>query len=708
MKQFKNEMDPELLSIHALNFSVGNDSSSRSQMFSSHFSQRLVINGATEKRIQTGVEQDISKYTFSIKMPCDGTILKVIDRYPRRMDIDAIPQSPETLVIYEDHKTKEIGCFSVPKFASLHQYFGFPYVVTQDYARLVPGNFIEEGTIFADSPAVSENGGYKYGIELNMCFMSHPAVSEDGVLISRDVLDRLKFKVYETRVIEFGSHSFPLNLYGTPDVYKPFPEIGQEIREDGILMMLRKYDMDLMPVEMSMYDVMEPDFIFDQAVYVRGPGGIVKDIKIFRDNQEVSATPSGIMEHVEKYSRGLQRFYQEIIDAEKQITYDRKKKFGNAHVILKPELHRLIVEGMAVLSVQAGRTNQKLNKLYRKVPLDDYRAEIVIEYELTPTYGFKLTDVHGGKGVICKIEEPENMPVDCNGVRADVVMDAGSTINRMNLGRLYEQYFGSAAQHLSSNVRTILNIPQGLSFSETMKRLRKTDQATQDRAYQLVLGFYQLLTEKQYNFFNNNLSQEDRMEHLGDIVREGIYIFYPIDNNRDIEQAVIDIENSIYKPPYDRVTYVGNSGQKVITDQPFRIGPLYMMLLEKITDDWSSVSSGKLQHFGILSPTTKSEKYAYPFRNSPVRTIGETEGRIFAGYCGREAIAEMMDRSNNPSTHRHIVWQLLASDQPSNIDRIVDRNVIPLGASKPIQLVRHISMTSGWQPTYIPQDNDHR
>ena len=283
-----NEMDPELLSIHALNFSVSEDSSSRSQMFSSHFSQRLVINGATEKRIQTGVEQDIANYTFSVKMPTNGRIIKVIERYPKSVGQDSIPFSPETLVIYEDEQTKEIGCFSIPKYASYHQYFGFAYDIKSSVNRLKPGNFVEEGTIFADTPAVSENGGYKYGIEMNMCFMSHPAVSEDGIMISRDMLDKLKFKVYETRTVEFGNHSFPLNLYGNKEVYKPFPEIGDIIRDDGILMMLRKYDYDLMPVEMSIYDVMEPDFTFDQATYVRGPGGRVVDIKVYRDNVDVS------------------------------------------------------------------------------------------------------------------------------------------------------------------------------------------------------------------------------------------------------------------------------------------------------------------------------------------------------------------------------------------------------------------------------------
>jgi hypothetical protein len=128
------------------------------------------------------------------------------------------------------------------------------------------------------------------------------------------------------------------------------------------------------------------------------------------------------------------------------------------------------------------------------------------------------------------------------------------------------------------------------------------------------------------------------------------------------------------------------------------------MLLEKIADDWSSVSSGKLQHFGILSPITKAEKFSYPYRNSPVRTIGETEGRIFASYCGREAIAEMMDRSNNPMTQRNVIWNILQSDKPTNIDSVVDRNYVSLGGSKPIQLIKHMFECAGFIPYYEPED----
>lgn len=391
----KNELNPELLGLHSLNFSVGHDSSSRSVMFASHFSQRLVINGANEKRIQTGVELEFGKHTFSIKMPVDARIIKVIDRYPKRVDLDSIAFNPETVIIYEDVETKEIGHLSIPYYGSYHQYFGFKYVLRPAVNKIMPGAFIAKDTIFADTPSVSEDGGFSYGISLNMAFMSHPAVSEDGIMISEDVLDKLKFKVFETRVVEFGNSSFPLNLYGTNTNYKPFPDIGEEIRSDGLLMMLRKYNYDLAPVEMSVLDTREPDWVFDKGVYVRGPRGKIVDIKVYHNEAANNPMPTGIMTSMEKYSRALKRYYRDIIDTEKQIRSERKKKFGDASIAIKPSLHRLTMEGLSVIGDNSPKHSQHLNMLYRKAPLDEYRVEFVIEYELRPTTGFKLTDSHG-------------------------------------------------------------------------------------------------------------------------------------------------------------------------------------------------------------------------------------------------------------------------------------------------------------------------
>lgn len=393
-----NQCHPELIGVHSINFAVDKNSSARGVMSLSHFSQRLPIDGATERRIQTGVCRELGKYTFNVAMPANGRIIKVIDRYPRRADVDSIAMNPETIVIYEDEATKEIGHFSIPYYASYHQSFGYRFNQTPNMARLARGNYFEKGTVFADSPCIKENGGYAYGIELNMCMMSDPAVSEDGFKISRDVLERLKFRVYETRVIECGNTHFPLNLYGTKDRYQPFPEIGQTIRDDGLLMALRSYSPGLMAVEMSYMDVMEPDIMFDKLVYARGtPGGRVVDIKMYHDDEEFSPMPMGIMANVDKYHRAYKRFCQEILDTEKDIRQERRKKHHESGLVLKPETQELLVRCQAIVSDASNRSTQRLHKLHRKTPIDCYRIEIVVEYEVIPDIGFKMADMAGGR-----------------------------------------------------------------------------------------------------------------------------------------------------------------------------------------------------------------------------------------------------------------------------------------------------------------------
>lgn len=556
-----------------------------------------------------------------------------------------------------------------------------------------------------NSPAVTDEGGYKYGIELNMCFMSHPAVSEDGILISEDVLPRLKFKVYEKRIVEFGKNTYPLNLYGDLNNYKPFPEIGEYVRDDGLIMMLRTVDDDITPVDLSIYDVREPDFIFDKAVYGRGPNGKIIDVKVYHNQDITGPTPTNIMSSMEKYSEALKNFFKEITELEHRLAYERKKKYGESKLALKPELHQLVLEALVHLdNNDPTKKQQRLNLEHRKNPLDEYRIEFVVEYTITPTVGFKLTGSHGDKGVICHIMKPEHMPVDQNGNRADVVMDGGSTVARINIGRVYELYLGSAARDVSQNVRKMLGsrYTKGYKILDEVTRIYNNNPKAVEDTYNYLMGFYSLICDKQYQFFNN-LSTNEKLEHLASVVEIGVYIYYPIENQKEIVDVVKDIEAN-YPPVFGPVTYTGMNGDIVTTKNNVRIGPVYMMLLEKIADDWSSVASGRLQHFGVLSPMTKSEKYAYPWRNSPVRTIGEAEARIFASYCGREAIAEMFDRSNNPLTHKHAVWNILSSDNPGNIDHLIDRNVMPLGGSKPLQLLKHFAMCAGWQPVYEKED----
>ena len=157
-----------------------------------------------------------------------------------------------------------------------------------------------------------------------------------------------------------------------------------------------------------------------------------------------------------------------------------------------------------------------------------------------------------------------------------------------------------------------------------------------------------------------------------------------------------------YRQVYGPVTYLGDSGKVVTTLENIRIAPVYMILLEKIGDTWSAVSSGKIQHFGVLSQLTKNDKFNKPARNQAVRGAGEAEVRVFISYIGTKFVVEMMDRNNNPTTHKLIVNKILSADKPTNIDNLVDRKIHPFGGNKPVQLVNHILQVSGIKFKYSP------
>lgn len=385
-----NELHREFLGVVGLNPWTGHDSSARVQMLASQISQALVINGATERFCQTGMEREFGKYTFSTKIPVNAQILKIVERYRKTIGMDSIAFNPQTVVIYEEAETKRIGVVSLQNYCSNHQYFGFEYKNTQALSKLHVGQDVPGGTILQDSPSITSTGGYKYGIECNMAFMTMPGVSEDGIVISKDMLPKLAFKTYETRVVEFGSKRFPLNLYGDENKYKPFPDIGDVIGENGLLAALRTYDETLAVVEQSTADLREPDFIYDKLYYAAGAGGRVIDIRIHHDRENPQAgTPIGMEQQVTKYENAKRIFHQEILDE-----YNRMYRLRGKNLKITPEFQKMLVE--AISEVGETRDKKRVSKLYRQAPLDDWRIEFVIEYDVTPTIGFKLTDCHGG------------------------------------------------------------------------------------------------------------------------------------------------------------------------------------------------------------------------------------------------------------------------------------------------------------------------
>ena len=398
------ELREELLSITSINPFLANTSSARLIMQASHLSQSLTINNGDEKIIQTGLEKQLSNNTFSKKVDKDCRVIKVIPRY-RGIGVNTVSNVTELLVIVEYLEDGVIDAISVPDHHTLHQYFGFKYKWNNDILnQLTPGTILHANTVLADSPAVTSNGGYKFGANANLALMSLPETAEDGIVISKSFSEKMSYTVFETRVVEFGSKNFPLNMYGDTDNYKPFPEIGEMINDDSILMVLRDYDINISPALVSINDVCDYDVTFDKCVYVKGPGekynvngktiisGKIVDIVAYASPRYKKDTYTGTIDIVEKYVNGYKKYLTDILDVYTEITTEHYRRYKNNDVKLAERFHRLIVDAMAVANVNSN----KIGYTARNENMDLYRLEFKIEYTIASIpIGSKLSDSFG-------------------------------------------------------------------------------------------------------------------------------------------------------------------------------------------------------------------------------------------------------------------------------------------------------------------------
>lgn len=673
----ENELKPQLLASAAMNPWAQHDSASRIQMLGGHLTQALVIEGSEPRRCQSGVEREFGKATFKVEMPCHGEIIKVIEKFPQTISRDSIKLNPLRIIVFRDTMTNEYGILELTNYHSLHQNFGFNFKMNHDNLRKISqGTVLPKGMILADSPNIDEMGNYNMGLEMKVAMMSLPPIIEDGMLISESAAERMATTGFETRWASWGRHYYPLNIYGDDTTHKAFPDIGDRVRDDGLLFALRRLsepeDYLLAPVEMTPAALREPDSAFDRLVWAE-PGARIVDIKIhhnIRNNPE--PTPPSMAIQTRKYYGACLQFHNAIISLYNEL----RRRHGESLRLSEP-FHQLIVESL----IYTGDPSRlKAIQLYRRIPLDDWRVEITFEQRLIPDKGYKATDLHGNKGVFCRKVPDADMPFDpITGERADIVMDGFSRIKRMNSGGLYEQYINASAAELTRKIR---------------KWCSEDNSAGYQKAWDSLLRFYEIVSPRFYQDLLSPAYRGTPREHVDCVIKDGIYLNIPTDNPAESPTIIAQLQEE-FPAPLNPVIYRGESGEMVTTKNPVLIGSLYMILLEKTGNDWMGVSSAKLQHFGIPAKMTQQDRYAMPGRVNPVRNFGESEVRLGVAILPDNVMAKMMEMSNNPVVHKHVCSKIMETDQPSNIKQIWNTDELPMGGNRSTAYVKHILHCDG-------------
>lgn len=677
------KVDNKLLSITSLNPFACNNSSSRLVMQAGHFSQILTIEHGENSIIQTGIERQFVNNTFSKKLDDDIRILSIIPRY---RFINNPEDVPEYLIITESLNTGEIDYINVPCYHKLHQYFGFKYN-RNPISKLHIGGKYNKGTIFAETPTTSKDSSYRYGINANVVLATLPDVAEDGVIVSESLVKKMSYRTYETKIASFGANSFPLNLYGDKTTYKPFPSIGESVREDGVLLALREFDNEDNNINLSLSsinDIMNYDMLFDNTIYVKRPEhSKVVDIKIYHTPKYKKDSYTGINKSLDIYIKGLRLYYQEILDCYEEIKKTHFSRYHNNDVLLSEKLTRLITEAYCILNKE-----NKLNYSFRNETLDLYHCEFVIETLVTPGIGSKQVCRTGAKGVIIDIWKDEDMPTDIvTGDRADIIMDSSSIVSRMNPGRLYEHYFNGMSRNLQHMLRNKYSNIDSLNNTQI------------EEAFDLLLGLFKIIDNKQYIYYSNT-NLEQKKEILKECIEEEVFIYFTADNVKTPYQIVNETKGTIYEPIRHPLQYNYN-GKVFITKENIRIAPLYTMLLNRTGDNYLSVASSRTNHFGFPIGMSSVAKFNAVSRFSPVKIMSESEGRIFASYIDNKVfLPELKDRANSLITHEEIYRNILEADNPTDIEQVIDRSLYPYGTDISLELINHIFNSGGIKISY--------
>lgn len=689
----KTEIKPEFIGTAAINSFIANTSSPRAVMDFSHFSAHLPLLTPDEKVVKAGIEYELGKYINDVRAEHDYVIKAIIPRY-REYGVVDVP-TYTILAEYEENGQIYVDFIDVDTYKSSHTFFGYKLQPTDDMVNMSFNSLIPKGTILAQTDSYGKEGAYNYGLNVNMAFMSHPSVSEDGFVVSESFVKRAKFNSIVKRVINITKDTLPVNLYGTNGLFKFIPNIGERVREDGLLCALRDRNDWFSVSDLNDINISEVDITFDNLIYVN-PNSSVIDVKIIRGNYNKQEFSSKMTEQLDSYAGMLINYYTNVVNKFYQLLAEKKSMYGTTDAVrITPRLHRFISD--CEIKINAVTSNK--NKLcYRKLPIDQYRIEITTISTIEPKEGFKLTDIHAAKGVICKILPDDMMPVDKNGNRVEIITDSAATISRMNLGRAYEAYLGALSRDNRQKLIQYFYCKYGTDYLNKIEnKLYSNEDLEYFRIY--IRGLYALINPDMTEFLDS-LNGEELGAHLYEVLTNNLFIYYPTDNELNITDVIENIEKTDYKPLNGKVTYVDELGRTVETVENIRVGQLYFMLLEKIGNSYSAVSSSKVNNFGFPIKGTNYDKFKYPHSLTPTKTMGETEVRIETALASPEMVADMFDINLNPISHKFLIKNILESDKAFDPNFNIDRSIVEYGNTKSLAILQHIFNANGIELGY--------
>lgn len=657
-----------------LNPCADKTSAQRGMMLSAHLPQAQTIHGCEFPRLFTGFELIIGQYEYNTtERNQDIQVLEPIPRFIINSGVFPIKDNPYYTIVFRGDRDNKVDYFQLEKHTMRSDGYGYrnKWLNAQ---QLNKGNYIPQSVPLCTSPAHDGNK-YMMGTNLNTIYMSIPGVTEDAFVISEsaskklcsDAIGKLSFKILPNQI--------PINLYGDEEEHKFMPDIGEFVREDGILCALRTPTEDTIISDMSKENMSKVQYLHDTILYIPSGSQII-DIDIVVNRKCKVKTPKEIFAQVQKYRDPINAYYIKIWEA-----YQDAIKAGRE---ITPAFNSLVTRAISSLVAD----NVRIPGYNKKADVTLVKKKEAIEFlYITVTYkhvnqvnrGFKLTGRHGNKGVICVIWPDEDMPVDDFGFRADIIVDPISVFNRMNPGQWYEQYINRGAEMIRKRVQAMFAVKQS--------------NYPWEEAYNLIKGYLTDINPKWGELVDETHSSAYLKQNLvSEVINDGMYV-QMLPFQEGVDQNLIRLlrdKYDIQKTPVSfNVPQRDGTKKRIRTKKPICIGSEYWYSLYKMPHMRCS-GIGYVNQYHSPVRASALAKLQYPFSQTPIR-LGEDEIRNIVMTAGEEVAARILGTyANSSPAVNKLAEHLMFDPHPSQLDHIEMTTEEIIGTNSIIGVTKHI------------------
>lgn len=402
----------------------------RQHMFSVHYQQHIMLKDPETPRCFTGWENQFGKYLNSYyKADSSYEVVAKIIRH------SSFPQMSYLLVVKEVG-TKNYDTIRVNHYEKLSDKHGYlrPFTKMDDK---VAGSIIGVDDLVYRAQSLDQWGNYRYGRNYKVVPLLIPEVKDDSVVMCKSAADATKFDLVTKTEVDYNKNTIGLNIYGDLNNYRMFPMVGERVNDKGILLATRNMNKKNLSADFTDMALMNMYYTDNKFA----GGGMVVDIDVrVNDIEELQSDPHR-QQLYELYQDQL-RYNQEIVNILQPIVNDQRNH-------ISPKLEQELFYARNYVSPNIKYSSNTGNFEFAHVTI--FTAE-----ERSLTEAMKTTNRCGGKAVIGKIWPDENMPINSDGTRAEVIISANGIIGRANPDQLLEQTINYTSDQI---VRMMMSKP---------------------------------------------------------------------------------------------------------------------------------------------------------------------------------------------------------------------------------------------------------